>query len=123
VSGELGEEGTGEMNKSVPTLLGIIIILLVVVLAVLVVNYKVTKGLGEGQTVTGTVGGQVITGTEAPKENIEGSTVLGSRQPEPVEPTQVSPEQQQRMTENREKMEERREEGAPGRKAPGGGPQ
>jgi hypothetical protein len=108
------------MNKSVPTLLGIVIILLVVVLVVLVVNYKVTKGLGEGKQVMGTVGGEILTGEETPDEVIDASTVLGSREPEPAEATTLSPEQQRRMQDRRADSQERREERT-GRGAPGGG--
>lgn len=67
------------MNKSVPTLLGIVVILLVVVLVVLVVNYRLTKGLGEGQRVVGTVGGEMLTGEKAPGEFIDEATALGGR--------------------------------------------
>ncbi len=106
------------MNKSVPTLLGIIIILLVAVLAVLIVNYRVTKGLGEGKQVMGTVGGEILTGEEAPEEVIDASTVLGSREPQAEEKVTLSPEQQRRMSDRRaaarERMEEHRGEGAPG---------
>jgi hypothetical protein len=70
------------VNKSVPTLLGIVIILLVVVLVILVYNYKMTQELGTGARVVGTVGGEALTGVEAPKEEIGASTVLGERQPE-----------------------------------------
>jgi hypothetical protein len=103
------------MNKSVPTLLGIVIILLVIVLAVLIVNYQTTKGLSEGKQVVGTVGGQILTGEEAPEEFIDTSTVTGSREPEPVEAKTVTPEQQQRMREQRREGEQRREQrGGPG---------
>jgi hypothetical protein len=110
------------MNKSVPTLLGIVIILLVVVLAVLIVNYKVTKGLGEGQQVVGTVGGEVLTGQETPDEVIDASTVLGSREPEPAEKVTLTPEQQRRMSDRRGDAEQRRQERSGGG-APGGEPE
>jgi len=70
------------MNKSVPTLLGIVIILLVVVLVVLVFNYKMTQEIGKGGIPVGTIGGQALTGVEAPKEQIGTPEVLGTRQPE-----------------------------------------
>jgi hypothetical protein len=70
------------VNKSVPTLLGIVIILLVVVLVVLIYNYKMTQELGAGGTVVGTVGGEALTGVEAPEEEIGTSEVLGAREPE-----------------------------------------
>jgi hypothetical protein len=101
------------MNKSVPTLLGIVIILLVVVLAVLIVNYKTTKGLGEGKQLVGTVGGELLLGEESPEEFIDTSTVTGSREPEPAEATTVTPELQQRSVERRG--------GAGGRRGTGGG--
>jgi len=70
------------VNKSVPTLLGIIIILLVVLLVVVFYNYKLTQELGAGGTVVGTVGGQALTGVEAPKTEIGVGEVLGSREPQ-----------------------------------------
>lgn len=77
------------MNKSVPTLLGIVIILLVVVLVVLWFNYKMTQQLGAGQTAVGTRGGELLTGVQAPKEEIGTGEVLGAQQPK-TEP-QLSP--------------------------------
>ena len=53
------------MNKSVPTLLGILIILVVVVLVVLIYNIKLTNQLATGGSPTGTVGGQILTGEKA----------------------------------------------------------
>lgn len=72
------------MNKSVPTLLGIIIILLVVVLVVLIYDYKLTSGLATGR-VAGTVGGQLLTGVQQPGEDIGVGEVLeGRAQPDAV---------------------------------------
>ena len=73
------------MNKSVPTLLGIVIILLVVVLVVLLINYRVTQGISRGERVTGTVGGELLTGEEAPDEFIDETSALGgdADRPEP----------------------------------------
>jgi hypothetical protein len=69
------------MNKSVPTLLGIVIILLVVVLVVLIYNFKMTQEMGKGGIPVGTVGGEKLLGVETPKEQIDASTVLGSKEP------------------------------------------
>jgi hypothetical protein len=70
------------VNKSVPTLLGIVIILLVVVLVVLIYNYKMTQEIGAGGSVVGTVGGEVLMGVETPEEEIGTGEVLGAREPE-----------------------------------------
>jgi hypothetical protein len=75
-----GEEEV-TVNKSVPTLLGIVIILLVVVLVVLIYNYKLTQGLGEGGRIVGTTGGELLTGEQAPKEFISETEAL-ARPPE-----------------------------------------
>ncbi len=96
------------MNKSVPTMLGIVIILLVVILVVLIVNYQVTKGIGEGRRVVGTVGGEMLTGEEAPEEFIDASA-LGGRA-EPVEAEPPSPKAQRRRVEAQREAEERREQ-------------
>jgi len=58
------------MNKSVPTLLGILVLLVVAVLVVLIYNIKLTNQLGQGLTPTGTVGGEVLTGAKAPTEEL-----------------------------------------------------
>ncbi len=63
------------MNRSVPTLLGILILLVVVVIVVLLYNIQLTKHLGEGGTAMGTIGGQALTGVEAPKELPQGAGV------------------------------------------------
>lgn len=70
------------MNKSVPTLLGIVIILLVAVLVVLLYNYKMTQEIGKGGIPVGTVGGELLTGVEQPKEQIGAPEVLGAREPQ-----------------------------------------
>jgi len=73
------------MNKSVPTLLGILIILVVVVLIVLVYNIKLTQQLGTGATPTGTIGGEILTGEEAPRTMLPPAGP-GKSQPETVNP-------------------------------------
>ena len=106
------------MNRSVPTLLGIVIILLVVLLVVVIYQYKLTQRLALGERVVGTIGGEALTGVEAPEEDIGVSEVLGAREPEAE--TQVSPaarpEAQERRLARRAATEQRREErqAAPG---------
>ena len=78
------------MNKSVPTLLGIVIILLVVVLVVLVYNYQLTQKLGSGATVVGTRGGEMLTGVQMPTEEISPSEALAARQSK-VQPVTIMP--------------------------------
>ncbi|MGD0110867.1 MAG: hypothetical protein ABSD48_03315 [Armatimonadota bacterium] len=73
------------MNKSVPTLLGILIILVVAVLIVLVYNIKLTQQLGTGATPTGTYGGQILTGEKAP------TTMLPPAGPGKGRPETVTP--------------------------------
>ncbi len=101
------------VNRSVPTLLGIVIILLVVLLVVVIYNYKLTQRLGAGERVVGTVGGEALTGVEAPKEEIGVGEVLGAREPE-AEP-QLSPayrpEAQERRQAARQQREGQRREG------------
>lgn len=66
------------MNKSVPTLLGIVIILLVIVLVVLVYDLRMTANLAAGNVPLGTVGGQLLTGTETPTEIIGDEEAIGA---------------------------------------------
>jgi hypothetical protein len=54
------------MQKNVPTLLGILILLVAVVLVVLIYNIKLTQELGVGGRATGTIGGEMLTGEDAP---------------------------------------------------------
>ncbi|MCJ7750492.1 MAG: hypothetical protein MUQ65_05290 [Armatimonadetes bacterium] len=96
------------MNKSVPTLLGIVIILLVVLLVVVIYQYKLTQRLALGERVVGTIGGEALTGVEAPKEDIGISEVLGAREPE-SEPKAVRRDLEQ-VQESRESQEAVREE-------------
>ena len=91
------------MNKSVPTLLGIVIILLVVLLVVVIYQYKLTQRLALGERVVGTIGGEALTGVEAPKEDIGVSEVLGAREPE-AEP-QLSPAHRPGTQERRQALE------------------
>ena len=100
------------MNKSVPTLLGLVIILLVVVLVVLIVNYRLTQGLGRGERVVGTVGGQLLTGEDAPDEFIDETSALAGG--EKIEP-QLSPALRQgsRAGERRAGAQEGRRGGSP----------
>ena len=98
------------MNKSVPTLLGIAIILLVVVLVVLVFNYKLTQELGKGGQVMGTTTTEALTGVELPEETIGAEEALGRR--EPASQAQPSPAitHPERVGERRAQAERRRTE-------------
>jgi hypothetical protein len=71
-----------EVNKSVPTLLGILIILVVVVLVVLIYNIKLTNQLATGGTPTGTLGGQILTGEKAPTTMLPPAGPRGQNKPE-----------------------------------------
>ena len=99
------------MNKSVPTLLGIVIILLVVVLVVLIVNYRLTQGLGRGERVVGTVGGEILTGEETPDEFIDETSALsGDEGSEPQLSPALRPDS--RAGERRAAAQERRDDAA-----------
>jgi hypothetical protein len=98
------------MSKSVPTLLGLAIILLVAILVVLVMNYQVTKGIGEGKMVVGTKGGEVLVGQDAPDEYIDASA-LGGRA-EPVEARRLDPDTRRQAVEARQEAEKRQKEAA-----------
>ena len=67
------------MNRHVPTLLGIVIILLVVLLVLGIYNYKLSERMSQGGEVVGTVGGQALTGQEQPAPQITPSEVLGGQ--------------------------------------------
>jgi len=109
------------VNKSVPTLLGIVIILLVVLLVVVIYQYKLTQRLALGERVVGTIGGEALTGVEVPKEDIGVSEVLGAREPE-GEPKMLSPKQIEKSREQRDTREATREERQEQRKTePGAG--
>ncbi len=61
------------MNRTVPTLLGVIIILMVGTLVLLIYDYKLTSGLASGNSVVGTVGGEMLTGVDQPTTQISAS--------------------------------------------------
>ena len=77
------------MNRSVPTLLGIMIILMVVMLVMLIYDYRLTSGLASGATVVGTVGGQLLTGVEQPTEQITASETTKRRVAKPINPAEI----------------------------------
>lgn len=111
------------MNKSVPTLLGIAIILLVVVIVVLVYNIKLTQDLVKGGSVVGTVGGRTLTGEQTPTEEISPYEAMG-RQASEAKPV-ATPRQAQREggrvpAARPEGQGRRGARGAPG--TPGAGP-
>jgi len=111
------------VNKSVPTLLGIVIILLVVVLVVLVYNYKLTQGLGEGGRIVGTTGGELLTGEQAPREFISETEAL-ARPPESepkLSPLLTEPRARERQAESQARRSERRA-AREGEGTPPGGP-
>lgn len=74
------------MNKSVPTLLGIVIILLVVVLVVLIYDYKMTSQIVAGGVAVQTTGGRALTGVDAGGEQVSPSEVLGTATVEAGQP-------------------------------------
>ncbi len=97
------------MNKSVPTLLGVAVLLLVVVLVVLIYNIQLTKQLGVGASVVGTVGGEKLTGVEQPKVEASPSEAL-AKQAEKHETVSAQALQRKRMAEGKvEKVQTRQE--------------
>ena len=96
--------GGRRVNKSVPTLLGIVIILLVVVLIVLMYNLRMTQAIGRGERVVGTVGGELLTGEDAPDEFIDETSALSNV--DRPEPTTIRPEG--RASDRRQAAEGRR---------------
>jgi hypothetical protein len=75
------------VNKSVPTLLGIVIILLVALLVVGFYQIRLQRELTAGKTVVGTVGGEVLTGVDMPEEEIGTVEVLGAGPEGEVKPS------------------------------------
>jgi len=114
------------VNKNVPTLLGIAIILLVVLVILGIYQIAMYNRMATGQTVVGTTGGKILTGVEPPTEEISPSEVLSKQLEKP--PATVSPAQVQaregRQANIREGQErrasrsaQRRSEGAGRRRA------
>ncbi len=98
------------MNKSVPTLLGVAVILLVVILAVLFYNIKLTRELGEGATVVGTIGGEQLTGVEQPKVAISPNEAI-ARQTGKHEVASATQLEQKRVQKGKgERQQERRQQ-------------
>lgn len=93
--GESAEEAAA-MNRSVPTVLGIIIILMVAALVMLIYDYKLTVELASGSTLVGTVGGRLLTAaeqsTEQPGMRTVSKDASGVRpRASPVEPQRINP--------------------------------
>jgi len=74
-------------------LLGIVIILLVIVLVVLVYDLRMTANLAAGNVPVGTVGGQMLTGVEAPTEIIGDEEAIGAHvsasEPDSIRPDEL----------------------------------
>jgi len=98
------------VNKQVPTLLGIVIILLVVVLVLVAYNYKLMQELSSGGQVVGAKSTEALTGVDLPEEQIGAEEALAARAGK-VE-AQPSPAMRfpERVGERRAKAEERRAE-------------
>jgi hypothetical protein len=94
------------VNKTVPTLVGIVVILLVALLVVNIYNLRLYSKLATGETVTGTVGQKLITGVEPPTEEIGSSEALGARI---SKPKVISPAETQRKAGRSEEIVEQRE--------------
>jgi len=64
------------MSHSVPTLLGILVILLFALLVLGVYQTTVYSRLGQGQAVVGLAGQALLTGVEPPHEDLAGAVAL-----------------------------------------------
>jgi hypothetical protein len=95
------------VNRSVPTLLGIVIILLVVVLVVVVFNYRLYSGLGRGEKVVGTSSHEILTGEEPITEEIGISEVLTAGEPEKTVTGNLEPGPSKRMETDMETRDQR----------------
>ncbi len=74
------------MNKSVPTLLGIVIILLVVVLVIVIFNYRLTQRQAHlSPALSGTRAGERTREISGPRSEKEGVGPARSEQQEEVE--------------------------------------
>jgi hypothetical protein len=112
------------MNRTVPTLLGVIIILMVGVLVLLIYDYKLTSGLAMGNSVVGTVGGEMLTGVDQPTTQIGASE---ARSRSGAKTTRIDPSEMQRrngrMPAEAQGREGRRGKSELGRKKLQGGPE
>ncbi len=79
------------MNKSVPTLLGLAIILLVVILVLSIYTMTIMSRMAQGEKVVGTVATKALAGGETPAAEPSASEVLSERmtERETVSPTEV----------------------------------
>ena len=111
------------MSRSVPTLLGVMILLMVVMLVVLIYDFKLTSELATGGAVVGTVGGQLLTGVEQSEEAISASEALGRQgtKSKPLPPTgaRKAPAKTQKMM---GRAEQRSRRGQMARRDNGRGP-
>ena len=67
------------MNKSIPTLLGIAIILLVVIAVFTVFQYRFYSQMASGAVVVGTSAHQMLTGAEPQGDQVSPSDALAAR--------------------------------------------
>jgi hypothetical protein len=117
-----------DVNRSVPTLLGIMIVLMVAVLVVLIYDLKVTAGLASGKIVVGTVGGRLISGVDGPVARTGMVAAPGSESPRvgrktpPVAAQQARGRQGQALRANRRAWERRGTPGGSPKADPGRAP-
>lgn len=67
------------MSKHVPTLLGIVIILLVVLLVLGIYNWKLSERISQGGAMVGTRSGQALTGQQQAEPQISPSEALAGQ--------------------------------------------
>ena len=79
------------MNKSVPTLLGVAIILLVVIAVFTVFQYRFYSQMASGAVVVGTSAHQMLTGAEPEGDQVSATDVIGKRM-EKRTPVTVNPQ-------------------------------
>lgn len=99
------------MNRSIPTLLGLAIILLVVILVLSIYTMTIMSRMAQGEKVVGTVATKALAGGETPVAEPSASEVLSERmtEREVVSPTEVQ-KQQERSGQVVERQTRREEE-------------
>ena len=95
------------MNRSVPTLLGIVVILLVMVLVVVVFNYRLYSGLARGERVVGTSSHEMLTGEEPIREEIGLTEALAAGEPEKTVTGNLEPGPSERLESGMETRDQR----------------
>ncbi len=98
------------MNKSIPTLLGLAIILLVVILVLSIYTMTIMSKMAQGEKVVGTVATKALAGGQAPAAEPSASEALAEQMTKKKVVSPIEVQQKQKKISQTTERQTRREE-------------